>query len=87
MVAVKQEGDILPTITQEILFEELKAIFLAAGYTTLYAEFDDYSDKHLVYQIVNDSTKTFGTVYLHIQINEYLEIKQRLHTTFDNVNN
>jgi hypothetical protein len=87
MVAVKQEGNISPLITQESLFEALKVMFLAAGYATVYAEFDDGDYKHLVYEIVNDSTKTFGTVYLHIQVDYYLEITQRLHTSFNSANN
>jgi hypothetical protein len=87
MFAVKQEGNLLPTITQESLFEDLKMMFLAAGYSTIYAEFDDGDYKNVVYEVVNDSTKTFGTVYLHIQVDYYLEIKQRLHTRFDKLNN
>jgi hypothetical protein len=87
MFAVKQEGNILPGITQESLFEGLKTAFLAAGHTTIYAEFDDGDNKNVVYEIVNDSTKTFGTVYLHIQVNYYLEVNQRLHTSFNKLDN
>lgn len=84
MAVAKQDGIFVPPITQQSLNDGLKTVLTAAGYETLYAEFDDDDgNKNLIYKVVSDTTKTFGTLYLHVKINEYLEVDQRLHTAFD----
>ncbi len=83
MPVIKQQGLFTPTITPESFTEGLKLALTAAGYGTIYAEFDDNGNKNLVYQVVSDTTKTFETLYLHFQIGESLQVDQRLHTAFD----
>jgi hypothetical protein len=88
MVVALQQGTIIPTITQQSLNDELKTAFAAAGYgETPYAEFEEDGNKNLVYAVVNDPTKAFGTVYLHIVIKPNLAVSQRLHSTFDTASN
>lgn len=83
MPVTKQEGNFIPTITQDGLISGLKTAFTAAGYGAVYAEFDESGIKNIVYQVVNDESKIFGTLYLHIKVTENLEVGQRLHTDFD----
>jgi hypothetical protein len=79
-----QQGTLQPPITQQSLTDGIKTALIAAGYGgTLYAEFDDGGQKNLVYQVVNDPAKTYGTVYLHLKISADRSVSQRLHTAFD----
>jgi hypothetical protein len=84
MVVAKQQGTIIPTVTPQSLNDGLKVAFAAAGYGgTPYAEFDESGSKNLVYQIVNDISKAFGTIYLHVVISNDCAVSQQLHTSFD----
>jgi hypothetical protein len=88
MVVALQQGMILTTVTHQSFTEGLKTAFAAAGYgQTPYAEFDEIGIHHIVYEVVNDSTKTFGTIYLEILIASDFSVCQRLHRTFNFVNN
>ena len=87
MPVTKQEGNFIPTITQQSFTDGLKVAFTAAGYGAVYAEFDETDTKNLVYQVVNNVNKLYGTVYLHIKISSQLELGQKLHTAFDTTTN
>lgn len=87
MVVSMTSGVILPPINQQSLADGLKQAFSAAGYAAPFSEYDYSDEKHIVYRIVNDAQKDFGTIYYLVKVLSNLEISQNLNTAFDVENN
>ncbi len=70
--------------TQAILGDAIKAQLIAAGWDT--ATFDDYSasgERNLVFRLIHDASKTFGTTFLRIQISSALAFTITLGTAWN----
>lgn len=82
-IATRIDSFVAPTWTQATLFDGIKAAFVNAGFT---ATFDDYTsgtDRIVVYAIVLDATKTYGTTYLRIRLTTGFVIGQQLYSTWN----
>lgn len=78
--AIKQLSTQPAAITQLNLTAAIRTAMANAGFGAM--PFDEYTDGSgnnvLIYQLVLDSTKTFGTIYLHVQITTALAVSERL---------
>lgn len=72
-----------PTITQQILYDFIKARFAALGNYTLFDEFVATTDRNVVYEYVLDNTKIFGKVYLRIRVTAALAVTEFLYTSWN----
>lgn len=91
MAAVRTDSSLVlatgvTAITQTALANAIKNAFSLAGYGS--SPFDEYSsgtDRYLIYQLIFDQAKTYGTVYLQIKITSNLGLSQRLYSNWDAV--
>lgn len=82
-IATRTDSLLAPTFTQQGLYDAVKAAFLNAGYAIPFDEFISGTDRIVVYAIVLDSTKTFGTTYLRIRVTNTFLIGQQLFGTWN----
>lgn len=76
-IAARVDSSLAATITQSNLVAAIKSAMLSAG-LTLFDEFTSSTDNILIYEHINDSTKTYGKVYLRIKVTSSLVISQQL---------
>lgn len=62
------------TLNQQTLGDAIKSVLSTAGLTTVYDDTVTSTNRNIVYQIVVDSTKTYGTWYYRIRIDSTLNI-------------
>lgn len=72
-----------PTFTVVQLADAIKAAMTNAGFSAIFDEYTSGTDRFLVYQLVFDTGKTYGTVYLVIKINASFAVTQRLYTSWN----
>ena len=82
-IATKTDSFIAPTITQQSLYDGIKQAMSNAGYSTVFDEFTSGTDRIVIYAIVLDSTKTYGTTYLRVRITSSFVVGQQLYSTWD----
>lgn len=83
MPATQTITTVNPTITQASLVTTLKNAFAAAGYPTPYADSTSGTDRILVYQLVFDAAKVYGTSYLRLKVTTALVVQQQLFTAWN----
>ena len=83
MPATQTTTTINPTHTQASIVTALKNAFAAAGYPALYADSTSGTDRILVYQLVFDANKIYGTSYLRLKITTALAVTQQLFTAWN----
>lgn len=88
MPATKTESSLTlstaqPTITQLNLAEAIKTAMTAAGFGSIWDEYTGGTDRFLIYQLIFDTSKVYGTVFLVIKITSALAITQRLYTSWN----
>lgn len=83
VVALRTDSFVAPTITQQNLFDGIKAAFVNAGFGTTFDDYAAGTDKVVVYAIVLDATKTNGTSYLRIRVTTGLVIGQQILSTWN----
>ena len=76
-----------PPFTQAQLSTALQSAFANAGFTSVFSSFTSGTDLVLVYALVVDATKTFGTTYLRIRITNTFVIHQTVFSTWNTANN
>lgn len=82
-IASRIDTFITPTITQQILYDGIKAAFANTGFTALFDEFVTGTDRIAVYAIVLDNTKTYGTTYLRVRVTTTFIVGQQLFSTWN----
>lgn len=82
-VAIRTDSFVAPAITQQSLFDGIKAAFVNAGFATTFDDYTAGTDKVVVYQIVLDGTKTNGTSYLRIRVTTAFVIGQQILSTWN----
>lgn len=82
-IATRIDSFVAPTITQLTLYDGIKAAFTNAGYSTPFDDYTSGTDRVLVYAVVLDATKTYGTTYLRLRITTGLIIAQQLFATWN----
>lgn len=83
VIAVRTDSFVAPAITQQSLFDGIKAAFINAGFTATFDDFTSGTDKVVVYAIVLDGTKTNGTSYLRIRVTTAFVIGQQILSTWN----
>lgn len=81
-IAVRTDSFVAPTLTQQSIYDGLKAAFANAGYPAPFAEFTSGTDRVVVYAVVLDATKTYGTSYIRIRVTAGFIIGQQLFSTW-----
>lgn len=82
-VATRTDSFLAPTITQQTLYDAVKQAMTNAGYPAPTQEFTSGTDRVVVYAIVLDNTKTFGTTYLRVRVTTTFIIGQQLFSTWN----
>jgi hypothetical protein len=82
-IAVRTDSLLAPTFTHQSLYDAVKAAFLSSGFTAVFDEFISGTDKVVVYAVVLDNTKGFGTTYLRIRVTSAFIIGQQLFGTWN----
>ena len=83
VVATKTDSSLPATITQTSFVNALKTAFTNAGYTSIFDDYTNSTDRILVYAQVVDAAKTYGTVYLRVRITSALLIYQQIYSTWN----
>lgn len=73
--------------TQVSLVTLIKNGFTAAGFSAPIVDTTVGTDRIIVYQVVNDAAKTYGTAFLRIRITSALGISQTLSTGYNTTTN
>lgn len=81
-IAVRTDSFVAPTWTQTSLLDGIKAAFTNAGFTATFDEYTSGTDRIVVYAIVLDAAKTYGTSYLRIRLTTGFIIGQQLYSTW-----
>lgn len=74
---------ILPPITQSNLVTALQTAFTNAGFPSPLQTFTSGTDQIIIYRIVLDSTKTYGSIFLRLRITSALAIFQQVFSGWD----
>lgn len=82
-IATRTDTLVSPTITQVSLFDGIKLAFTNAGFTATFDDFVSSTDRIVVYAVVLDNTKAFGTTYIRIRVTNTLTINQTLFSTWN----
>lgn len=82
-IATRNDSFVAPTITQQLLYDAIKQAMINAGYSSPFDEYTSGTDKIVVYAIVLDSTKTFGTTYLRVRVTTAFAVGQQLYSTWN----
>lgn len=82
-IAIRTDTFLAPPFTHQSLYDAVKAAFLNSGFTAIFDEFISGTDKIVVYAIVLDNTKTFGTTYLRLRVTSTFVIGQQLFGTWN----
>lgn len=86
MVFIVSNSNLLPSINQSALVNGIKSAFGAANFPSLYDEVPG-TEHRLIYEVVLDANANFGKLYLEVEINASLQVRQRLHTGWDPIAN
>lgn len=87
MVATQTITTVTQTHTQASLVTLIKNGFTAAGFSVPVVDTTVGTDRVIVYQIVSDAAKTYGTAFLRIRITTTLTILQTLSAGFNTTTN
>ena len=87
MPATQTITTVTQTRTQASLATLIKNAFTAAGFPVPVVDTTVGTDRVIVYQIVSDATKTYGTAFLRIRITTTLTILQTLSAGFNTATN
>lgn len=81
MAVTKTSTTLQSGFTQANLADEIKAAFIAFGFTLV----EDYTatDRLLVFSYAFDATKTFGTIYLRVRLTAALAVNQSIGTAWN----
>lgn len=82
VVATRIDSFIAPVITQQSLYDGIKAAFANAGFVSPFDEYTSGTERYLVFAIVLDSSKTYGTSYLRIRLLNNLAVVQSIYSTW-----
>lgn len=82
-IASRLDSFVAPTLTQQNIYDGIKQAFSNAGYAAPFDEFVTGTDKVVVYAIVLDNTKTYGTTYLRVRVTTTFIIGQQLFSTWN----
>lgn len=82
-IASRIDSLVAPTLTQLSLFNGIKQAFADAGYPTPFDDYTSGTDRIVVYAIILDSSKTYGTTYLRIRLTSGLIIGQQILATWN----
>lgn len=82
MPATRTDTFLSPPITQQNLYDAIKQAFVNAGFTAPFDEYTSGTDKVVIYRIILDASKTFGTSYLRIRLTTGFTIGQQLYSTW-----
>jgi hypothetical protein len=72
-----------PTFTQTNFTDAIKTAMNNAGFGAVFDEYTSGTDRYLIYQLVFDANKIYGTVYLVIRVTGALAVTQRLYTNWN----
>lgn len=81
-VATRIDSFTPPVVTQLSLYEGIKTAFANAGFTNPFDDYTSGTERYLIYAIVLDSSKTYGTTYLRIRLLNNLAITQSIFSTW-----
>lgn len=87
MPYTRTDFTLAPVITQQSLYDTIKARFLACSGYTIFSEFTLTTDKCIVFELILDATKILGKVYLRIRIPTTLAVHQQLYTSWNTTSN
>ncbi len=87
MVFQVTNSNLLPPINKTNLTVAIKNALAAAGFPVLFDEVSTNTTDRVIYEIALNNAANFGKAYLEIEINYILQVRQRLHTDWDRVNN
>lgn len=77
-IATRTDSALAPTLAQASLVSALKTALTAAGLSTLVDDYTSGSDRIIVYQIIQDASKVFGTSYLRVRITSTLTVATQI---------
>lgn len=80
--SIRTNSVVSPTLTQQTVYDGLKQALANAGFTTLYDEYTSGTDKFVVYQIIIDNTKIYGSAYIRFGVTNNLTLTQQLYATW-----
>lgn len=80
MPVTRTDTNLSATITQTSLVDAIKTAFTNAGFSTPIDDYTSGSDRILVYSLVVDASKNYGTTFLRIRITSALVCNQQLFT-------
>lgn len=82
VITARTDSFVSPTLTQQSVYDGIKTAFANAGYPAPFDEFTSGTDRVVVYAVVLDATKTYGTSYLRIRLTTGFVIGQQLFSTW-----
>ena len=82
-VSIRTITTLAAPFTQAQLSTALQTAFANAGFSSLFSSFTSGTDLVLIYALVTDNTKTFGTTYLRIRITNTFIINQTVFSTWN----
>lgn len=82
-IAIRTDSFLTPTFTQQGLYDAIKVAFVNTGFATIFDEFLSGTDRVVVYAIILDATKTYGTTYLRVKVTTTFIIGQQLFATWN----
>jgi hypothetical protein len=82
-IAIRTITTLAANFTQAQLSTALQTAFTNAGFTSLFDNYTSGTDLILVYALVTDASKTFGTTYLRVRITNTFIINQAVYSTWN----
>lgn len=82
-IATRVDSFVPATLTHQSLYDGIKLGFTNAGFSNIVDQYIAGTDKIIVYGIVLDSAKTFGTTYLRVRVTSTLVIATAIYTAWN----
>lgn len=79
--------DIATPLTQATLLSGLREALIATGFPAPLKQYTSGTDQFVVWQLVSDPTKTYGTAYYRLRVASGLAVSHVLGTTYDSSSN
>ncbi|WNN89705.1 hypothetical protein [Gloeocapsopsis dulcis] len=82
-IAARIDSFVAPTITQQSLYDGIKQAFTNAGYPAPTSEFLSGTDRVVVYAVILDNTRIYGTTFIRIRVTTGLVVAQQIFATWN----
>lgn len=82
-IAIKMDSFIAAPLNQQQLVTGLKKAFENAGYGVPFDEFPSGTNIILVFKVVLDSSRVYGTSYLRLRVSDSPSVSQQIYSTWN----